>query len=180
MFGFYGRVLTVNLRDKTFEIEAVKEEVCGKVLGGKGLATHLLLTKNPPAVDPLSPDNHLIFATGPVCQSSLWGGSRYGVFTKSPQTGFYSESYSGGKVPEAMDASGFDAVVIRGKAGEPTALSVYPEGCEFFDAGDLWGMETYRAEDEARKRFSITKPGFRKLGAVVIGSAGEKQQAELA
>jgi len=174
MFGFYGRVLTVNLTDESFEIETLPREICEQVFGGKGLATHLLLTKNPAGVNPLSAENHLIFATGPVCQSSLWGSSRYGVFTKSPLTGFYSESYSGGKVPEAMDAAGFDAVVIRGKAKRPTVLSVHPEGCGFFDAGDLWGMETYQTEEEAKRRFSIQKPGFRKPGAVVIGPAGEK------
>ena len=174
MFGFYGRILAVDVTNQSFEIEALDGEIYEQVLGGKGLATHLLLRKNPRGVDPLLPENHLIFATGPVCQSGLWGSSRYGVFTKSPQTGFYSESYSGGRVPEAIDAAGFDAVVIRGKARKPTALSVHPEGCEFFDASDLWGAETYRAEDEARKRFSIEKPGFRKPGAVVIGPAGEK------
>ena len=174
MFGFYGRILAVDLTDQSFEVETLGGEICAQVLGGKGLATHLLLTKNRPGVDPLSAENHLIFATGPVCQSSLWGSCRYGVFTKSPQTGFYSESYSGGKVPEAIDAAGFDAVVIRGRAKKPTALSIHPEGCDFFDAGDLWGSETYRTEDEAKKRFSISKPGFRKPGAVVIGPAGEK------
>jgi len=174
MFGFYGRILKVNLDKESFEIETLSEEICGQVLGGKGLATHLLLTKNRPGVDPLSAENHLIFATGPACQSSLWGSSRYGVFTKSPLTGFYSESYAGGKVPEAIDAAGFDAVVIRGKAKRPTALSVHPEGCEFFDASDLWGAETYRTEDEAKKKFSVAKPGFRKPGAVVIGPAGER------
>jgi aldehyde:ferredoxin oxidoreductase len=174
MFGFYGRILAINLTDESAEIETLDKEIYEQVLGGKGLATHLLLTKNRPGVDSLSPENHLIFATGPVCQSSLWGSSRYGVFTKSPQTGFYSESYSGGRVPEAIDAAGFDAIVIRGKAGKPKALSVHPEGCEFFDASDLWGAETYQAEDEAKKRFSIEKPGFRKPGAVVIGPAGER------
>lgn len=174
MFGSYGRILVVDLTDRSFEMEALSDEVLEKCIGGKGLATHLLLTRNPPGVDPLSAENHLIFATGPVCQSALWGSSRYGVFTKSPLTGFYSESYSGGKVPEAIDAAGFDAVVIRGKAKKPTALSIHPEGCEFFDASDLWGADTYHTEDEAKKRFSMAKPGFRKPGAVVIGPAGEK------
>ncbi len=162
MFGFYGRILTVDLDDESFEIETLSEQIYGQVLGGKGLATHLLLAKNPSGVEPLTAENHLLFATGPVCQSSLWGSSRYGVFTKSPLTGFYSESYAGGKVPEAIDAAGFDAVLIKGKAKSPTALSVHPEGCEFFDASDLWGAETYRAEDEAKKRFSIGETRFSK------------------
>jgi aldehyde:ferredoxin oxidoreductase len=174
MFGSYGRILVVNVRDRSFEIETLSDELLEKCIGGKGLATHLLLEKNPPGVSPYSEENHLIFATGPVCRSPLWGGSRYGVFTKSPLTGIYSESYSGGKVPEAIDSSGFDAVVIRGIAKAPTALSVHPEGCEFHDAGDLWGADTYRTEEEAIKRFALNKEGFRKPGAVVIGPAGEK------
>jgi aldehyde:ferredoxin oxidoreductase len=96
------------------------------------------------------------------------------VFTKSPLTGYYSESYSGGKVPEAIDSAGFDAIVIRGIAKTPTALSIHPEGCEFFDAGELWGADTYRTEEEARKRFALSREGFGKPGAVVIGPAGEK------
>ncbi|MFO7459158.1 MAG: aldehyde ferredoxin oxidoreductase family protein [Desulfatiglandales bacterium] len=173
MFGSYGRILVVNVTDRSFQIESLPDEVLEKYVGGKGLATRLLLDRNPPGFSPYAEENHLIFATGPVCQSALWGGSRYGVFTKSPLTGLYSESYSGGKVPEAIDSSGFDAVVIRGIAKAPTALSVHPEGCEFFDAGDLWGADTYRTEEEARKRFAIPGKGFKKPGAVVIGPAGE-------
>lgn len=99
MRGFYGRIPTVNLTDESFEIETLPEEIYGQVLGGKGLAAHLLLMKNPPGGYPFSAENHLIFATGPVCQSALRGSRRYGVFTKSLQTGFYSESYSGGPFP---------------------------------------------------------------------------------
>jgi aldehyde:ferredoxin oxidoreductase len=76
MRGFYGRILTVNLTDESFEIWTLPGEIYGQVLGGKGLAAHLLLMKNPPGVYPFSAENHLIFATGPVCQSTLWGSSR--------------------------------------------------------------------------------------------------------
>jgi aldehyde:ferredoxin oxidoreductase len=128
MFGFYGRILTVNVTDESIKIETLTKEICEQALGGKGLATHLLLNKNSPGVEPFSEENHLIFATGAVCQSALWSTSRFGVFTKSPLTGFYSESYSGARTPEAMDAAWFDAVVIRGKAKKPTALSVHQKG----------------------------------------------------
>lgn len=173
MLSSYGRILTVDLTDRSFEIESLSGEVLDQCIGGKGLATHLLLHKNLPGVSPFSEENHLIFATGPVCQSMLWGGSRYGVFTKSPLTGGYSESYSGGKVPEAIDSAGFDAIVIRGIAKAPTALSIHPDGCDFFDAEDLWGADTYRTEEEARMRFALPREGFGKPGAVVIGPAGE-------
>jgi len=80
MFGFYNRILTIDLTDKTFELEQISDDLLEQTLDGKGLATHLLLKKNPPGVDPLSPENHLISATGQFCQSRIWGASRYGVY----------------------------------------------------------------------------------------------------
>jgi aldehyde:ferredoxin oxidoreductase len=174
MFGFYRRILTIDLSSSTFRIETLSDSLLEVCLGGKGLATSLLLERNPVGVDPLSPDNHLIIATGPFCQSRLWGGSRYGVYTKSPLTGFYSESYSGGRVPEAIDSAGFDAIILVGKSDCPTVLSVHPEGADFLDAGDLWGTDTITAEQEIVKRFSNNQGRPWKSGAVVIGPAGEK------
>jgi aldehyde:ferredoxin oxidoreductase len=176
MRGFYHRILFIDLTLKRFRVEAPDEKVLGGVLGGKGLASHLLLTLNPAQVDPLSPENLLIFATGPACGNLVWGSSRYGVFTKSPQTGFYSESYAGGRVPEAMDSAGYDAVVISGKSESPTVLVIDPRGVTFHDAGNLWGMDTHQSEDEAVRKFA-RKTGNRRFraGAVVIGPAGERQ-----
>ena len=175
MFGFYGRIITIDLSRQTFSIERPPADIYSRYLGGKGLATYLLLERNPKGVDPLSSANNMIVATGPFCQSRLWGGSRYGVYTKSPLTGLYAESYSGGKVPEAIDSAGFDAVIFVGKAEKPSVVSIHPEGADFFEAGDLWGMEVFDAEEQAVERFSIKKEGFRKPGAIVIGPAGEKQ-----
>lgn len=174
MFGFYGRVLTVDLSHNTYRIESLPDDYLAQCLGGKGLATRLLLERNPTGVDPLAPQNHLIIATGPFCQSRLWGGSRYGVYTKSPLTGFYAESYSGGKVPEAIDSAGYDAVIFCGKSDQPTVVSVHPDGAEFFPADDLWGADTYTAEQEALRRFSVKSEAFSNPGAVVIGPAAEK------
>jgi aldehyde:ferredoxin oxidoreductase len=172
MHGFYGRVLTIDATRRTFSIDPVADEVLEACLGGKGLATHLLLERNPAGVDPLSPENRLIFATGPLCGGSTWGASRYGVYTKSPLTGFYAESYSGGRVPEAIDGAGFDAVVVEGASDTPMAITVHPDGCEFHDAAPLWGMDVYQSEDEALARFA--RPGTPgKPGAVVIGPGGE-------
>ena len=172
MHGYYHRILTIDLDNQKVDIEQVPDAIFEVNLGGKGLATHLLLERNPAGVDPLAPENHLIFTTGPFCGGRLWGGSRYGVFTKSPLTGFFSESYSGGKVPEAIDATGFDAIVLVGKADRPMVLAVHPDGADFHDAGDLWGMETFAAE-EAVKQFAPNHEGFGRPGAVVIGPAGE-------
>jgi len=173
MHGYYNRILTIDLSSGTCTIEQLSDDILVETIGGKGLATRLLLDRNPAGVDPLSPENHLIVATGPFCGGRLWGGSRYGVYTKSPLTGFYSESYSGGKVPEAIDAAGFDAIILTGKANSPTVLSVHPDGVEFNDADDLWGMETFAAEEQAIERFALNNDAFKKTGAIVIGPAGE-------
>lgn len=174
MKGFYNRMLLVDLSTRTFDISTLPDGLPAAWLGGKGLATWLLMDLNPAGVDPMSPDNHLIFATGPFCGTGMWGGSRYGVFTKSPQTGRYCESYSGGKAPEAIDAAGFDAIVLRGAADTPTALTVHPDGCVFHDASALWGMDSFRTEDAALERFALPSLPAAKKGAVVVGPAAEQ------
>jgi aldehyde:ferredoxin oxidoreductase len=88
MHGFYGRILKVDLSEEKYSVEPVMDEILEKYLGGKGLASYLLYELNPAGVDSLDPANSLIFATGPVTGSAIWGSCRYGVFTKSPQTGF--------------------------------------------------------------------------------------------
>ncbi|PID71631.1 MAG: hypothetical protein CSB34_06080 [Desulfobulbus propionicus] len=74
--------------------------------------------------------------TGPFCGSRLWGASRFGVYTKSPFTGFSLESYSGGKVAEAMNAAGFDAIIFIGKADKPAVPVVQLGGVEFIDGSE--------------------------------------------
>ena len=173
MFGFYGRIITIDLSHQTFAIETLADDICARYFGGKGLAAHLLTELNPPGIDPMAPENCLIFATGPLGGSTIWGSCRYGVYTKSPLTGIFAESYCGGHTPDAIDATGFDAVVIKGASQKPTVLTVHPDGVAFHDAGDVWGMETYAAEDALKARFAYDK--YRKKGAVVIGPAGENQ-----
>ena len=173
MHGFYNRILTIDLSARSFDIENIPDEILAECFGGKGLATRLLLDRNPQGVEPFAPENNFIIATGPFCGGRLWGGSRFGVYTKSPLTGYYAESYSGGKVPESIDSTGFDAIVLHGKSERPTVLSIHPGGVDFCDGTELWGLETFLAEEEAVKRFAPNKEGFRKPGAIVIGPAGE-------
>jgi len=171
MNGFYGRILKIDLNRKNFSIDTVADAIYEKYLGGKGLAAHLLYELNPPGVDPLAPENTLIFATGPLGGSTIWGSCRYGVYTKSPLTGFFTESYAGGRTPDTIDATGFDAIVIQGRSDDPTVLTIHPEGAVFHAAGDVWGLESPAAEDAIKERFAMAD--YRKKGALVIGPASE-------
>ena len=174
MQGIYDRILLIDLEKKIFRTISFSQICVDSSFGGKDLCTRLLLKLNPPGADALGPDNHLIFGTGPAAGNMVWGGCRYGVFTKSPLTGGYLESYSGGKVPEAMDAAGYDAIAIRGQSDEPVILRIHPEGCEFLDGSELWGADTFTAEDKARAMCFSKEKQYKKTGAIVIGPAGEK------
>jgi len=173
MFGFYNMALRVDVTQNAFELQMISDEVLARTLGGKGLATHLLLAHNPPGVDPLSADNHIIFAAGPVAGSSIWGSCRHGVFSKSPQTGFYSESYSGGRVAENIAACGFDAIVIHGTSDTPIWLEICEETVYFHSAEELWGLDTYGTEDRVKAWVKENRPGAGSCGVVCIGPAGE-------
>ena len=175
MFGFYGRFIMIDLSKKSFCIKTLSDELLSSTLGGKGLATYLLNKMNPLKVNPLAPDNHIIVAIGPFCNSFFWGSSRYGVYTKSPLTNRYAESYSGGKVPEAIDSTGFDAIVFKGCSKKPCVVTVHPDGASFFDAQDLWRTNIFEAEKQAVKRFSLKRKEYNNPGAIVIGPAGENQ-----
>lgn len=170
MYGFYGRLLRVNLSDRSFAVENLAQDVYRAYLGGKGLGTYLLLREVPPGTDPLSPENKLVFTTGPATAGVLPGTSRYGVFSKSPLTGFYAESYAGGRVAPAMRRTGYDAIVIEGASAGPVYLEIGDGGVSFHDASHLWGKETYATEDAVLAE--VGKPGAQ---AVVIGPAGENQ-----
>jgi aldehyde:ferredoxin oxidoreductase len=177
MFGFYNKVLEIDMNKRSFTINPIPEEILRGTLGGKGLATHLLVQHNPPQVDPLSPDNRLIIATGPVTDTAIWGSCRYGVFTKSPQTGYYSESYSGGTAAEHMARTGYDAVMIKGSSRDPAWIEVSEEGAHFHSARDLWGAESYNTEDQVRAWIKKNRPGAKNCGVICIGPAGENRVA---
>ena len=173
MQGFYNQILTIDLTDRTSEIQVIDENIYATYLGGKGLASWLLFERNPKGVDPLSPDNHLIFATGAVTGGVTWGASRYGIFTKSPLTRLYAESYSGGRVPEAISATGFDAIVLKGAARDLSVLEIHPEGVIFHDGTDLAGKDTFETEAAVKQRHGAKKPKGWRSGVVVVGPAAE-------
>ncbi len=170
MKGFFNKILRIHLKTRTFQEETLPDSVLETTLGGKGLGTYLLMRDNPPAVDPLAPENKLIFCTGPITDTRIYGSCRHGVFTKSPLTGIYSESYSGGKAAEPMSRTGYDAFIFEEASNEPVWIEISDRKVIFHNAADLWGKDTYLTEDEVLKR--VDKKG---AAALVIGPAGENR-----
>jgi aldehyde:ferredoxin oxidoreductase len=167
MKGFFNQLLRVDLSHQKSTVEPIPESVLRSYLGGKGLGSYLLLKENPPHIDPFSPENHLIFTLGPLADTPFYGSSRYAVFTKSPQTGIYSESYSGGKITLSLSRTGYDAIIIEGKSKHPVFLEISDQEVAFHSASSLWEKETYDAEE------AILKKVGKDAGALVIGPAGE-------
>ena len=167
MKGFFNQLLRINLSHQKSRVEPIPESVLRSYLGGKGLGSYLLLKENPPHIDPFSPENRLIFTLGPLADTPFYGSSRYAVFTKSPQTGIYSESYSGGKITLSLSRTGYDAIIIEGKSKHPIFLEISDQEVVFHSASSLWGKETYEAEE------AILKKVGKDSRALVIGPAGE-------
>jgi aldehyde:ferredoxin oxidoreductase len=167
MKGFFNQLLRVNLSNQKSSIEPIPDSVLRSYLGGKGLGSYLLLKENPPRIDPFSPQNRLIITLGPLADTPFYGSSRYAIFTKSPQTGIYSESYSGGKVTFSLSRTGYDAIIIEGKSNHPVFLEISDKEVLFHPASRLWGKETYEVEE------TILKKVGKNSGALVIGPAGE-------
>ncbi|RLA90718.1 MAG: aldehyde:ferredoxin oxidoreductase [Deltaproteobacteria bacterium] len=168
MKGFFGKILNIDVEKKKFFSEEIPSSVYENYLGGKGLCSWLLLKRNKPKVDPFSKENHFIIGTGCITDTTVLGSSRYGIYTKSPLTGIYSESYSGGKPASAISKTGYDAIIIKGKSDTPIYLEISDKGVEFKDATHLWGKGTFETEERIIKE--TDKKGAK---AIVIGPAGE-------
>jgi aldehyde:ferredoxin oxidoreductase len=163
--GYAGRVLEVDLRAKSFRFAPLDEETARLYVGGKGYGTRLLYDRTDAGVDPLGPDNLLIFATGPLNGSVAPQSNRFAVVCKSPLTGGIGNATCGGSFALGMKKAGIDILVVTQRADRPVRLEVDGDRdhVEFVDALDLWGKGTYETQKLLPKRFYHA----------VIGPAGE-------
>jgi len=139
MRGYGGRILFIDACTGMSWTEPVSEAMARSLLGGNGFAARLLLDHVPAGVDPYDPGNVVVFAVGPVTDTTVPGNSRACVASKSPLTGLFFDSTFGGRWPCTMKRTGFDALVITGKAHEPVYVKVTEAGAELRSARDLWG-----------------------------------------
>lgn len=165
--GWWGKVLYVNLTTKQVKELIIDAKTYGEFIGGRGLAVKLLWDLNPPGVDPFSPYNHLVIASGPLTAMPLPSSGKLVVASKSPLTGGYGDGNLGSMASYHLRRTGYDAIAITGSSKKPCYLYVEDGKVEFHDAEDLWGLDTFEAEERL-----IRKHG-KNVGVLLIGPAGE-------
>jgi len=171
LYGYKGKIGWIDLTEGTIKTEELEEDLARKYLGGKGLGAYLLYKHLKPHIDPYDPENILIFVTGPLTGTNFPAVSRSGVITKSPLTGTFLDSYSGGFFGTQLKWAGFDVLVIKGKAESPCYLKIEDGEITINDADHLWGLST--SETESRLREELSSKKGERMSIAAIGQAGE-------
>jgi len=166
-YGFMGQLLRVDLSDHKIAVEEINQRWAKQFLGGAGLATKYLYEEVAGGIDPLGPENKLIFMTGPLTGTASASASRYSVVAKSPQTNLWGQANSGGSFGPALKKSGYDGIIFEGVSPHPVILQILDGEAELIDASDLWGKTVPETEDTLQERTS------HKLTVAAIGPAGE-------
>jgi aldehyde:ferredoxin oxidoreductase len=167
--AYMGKILRVDLSGRKYTIESINKQDIMNVLGGRGLAAKIYYDEIGPEVRPFDPGNKIIFMTGPMTGVRLPSTTKFQLSTKSPETGMYLCSNSGGEFGPELKKCGFDGLIIEGSADTWTYLMIKDKAVTFCDARQMQGMtstETLKLLREAS--------GDKKSSALSIGPAGEK------
>ena len=168
MEGWAGKILDINLSDRTIDTMPLDKEMARLFLGGRGLGARLLWDLVGPEVEPFAPENVLIFTTGPITATASQTSNRFNVSTKSPLTGTILHSNSGGWWGMQFKRTGYDALIVRGKADTPVMIEITPDGVVLKDADHLWGKGVFETTETLGQNRN-------KRNVLCIGPAGENQ-----
>jgi len=176
--GYFGKLLEVNLSTGKIEKTSIPDSDIHNFLGGRGLGAKILYDRLKPGTDPLSPDNILMFMTGPFVGYPIPSSSRTCVVTKSPRTSPVEKKYEhsstlsyanmGGFFGPELKYAGYDGLLVTGKSDKPVYILIEDENVSIEDAGEYWGMGT----DEFDKIFH-SRLGEGRYESCYIGPAGE-------
>ena len=169
-YGYSGNILRVDLTTKELSVDRPSEAFYRTYMGGSALNLYYLLKEMDRDVDPLSPDNMLAFSVGTLTGARVSGQSRLTITAKSPLTGAIGDSQSGGFFPAKLKFSGFDAVIVKGRAESPLYLFIDEGQAELREAGHLWGKTTEAVEAAIKNELDDQE----NLEILQIGPAGEK------
>jgi len=166
--GYTGKYLRVNLSSGEVKTDEVNPEFAKTYLGGEGFGIKILWDEVPPEVEPLSPENKIIFATGPL-NGTFWpNAGRLEAISKSPLTGIYGDSNCGGFFAPELKYAGFDYIIIEGQAEKPVYLFIHDGQAELRKANHLWGKYTSEAEQMICDELNDSE-----IKVACIGPAGE-------
>jgi aldehyde:ferredoxin oxidoreductase len=168
--GVHGKILHVDLTTGDCRVETPPDQLYTRLVGGRALVAYLLLRDLTPRTDPFSPENLLIFAPGILQGTNLPGAGRHGVGGKSPLTGAIGSSEAGGWWGHEFKRTGYDALVIRGRAPKPVYLWIKDQQVEIRSAEHVWGKETWPAQVALRNEL-----GDERIRVAQIGPAGENR-----
>jgi aldehyde:ferredoxin oxidoreductase len=163
-----NNLLVVDLTNRSYQRERISETILDQYLGGRGLGAYLLYQNVKKGVDPLSPENILIFSAGPLQGTNSYYSSRAVVNTKSPLTGIYLFAVASGRFAHELKKAGYASIVIKGRSQEPVYLIIRDETVDFRPAKALWGLKTIKAQKEI-----LRDAGMPKASCACIGPAGE-------
>jgi len=169
MYGCWGRILRIDLSTGLIEVERVDESIFQNYLGGVGIAGRIILNEVGPDTDPLSPGNTIVFAVGPFQGTRIPGSGRWIVASRSPLTGVWADSCAGGNWGPEFKKTGYDALVIKGKAPSPVYLWIDDGKVEIKDASGVWGKKVSETDSEIKKELKDSR-----AKVACIGPAGEK------
>jgi aldehyde:ferredoxin oxidoreductase len=167
--GYFGKQLRVSLDTKETRVEEIDTALLKKYLGGVGYGARVLFDEIEKGIDPLSPDNKIIFATSPLTANNIPGGGSIMLCFKSPLTRIWGESRCGGDFGPDLRKAGFDALIIEGRAPEPVLLVINDDEVSFRPAGHMVGEKV--TAKIAKIRDELSDP---KISVMCIGPAGEK------
>ena len=167
--AYYEKIARINLTTGEIKVEKLDLDLAHKFIGGRGLGTKMLYDEGVATVDPLSPENKLIYITGPLTGAAAPSTGRYMVVTKSPLTGLIASSNSGGIWGQKLKYAGWDAIIVEGEAPDWTYINIADDKIELLDAREYVGVKSEELDETLKAKHG------EEASVLNIGPAGEKK-----
>ncbi|MHC1628716.1 MAG: aldehyde ferredoxin oxidoreductase family protein [Candidatus Nezhaarchaeales archaeon] len=168
--GYMGKIARINLTKRSVRIQEVDDKLVMGYIGGRGWGAKIIWDEVPRGVDPLSPENKVVIATGPLTGVYFSGTGKTTLCAKSPLTGAYGDSNVGGRFGVELKQSGFDALVLEGVSDEPVYIAIFDSDVRIEKASHLWGLGSIETEEVLKRDL-----GDRSISCLTIGPAGENK-----
>ncbi len=168
--GYKGKLLRINLSSGRIEEEKLADNLAENYLGGRGISSKILVDELSANIDPLGPENKIIFISGPLTGTVIPTTSRLCISSKSPLTNLIGCGFCGGHFSPELKFSGYDGLVVEGKSDKPVYIWINNGKVEIKDAAYLWGKDAFETEDSIKKELQD-----KRIEVVCIGQAGENK-----